>query len=402
MSRAVFLDVSAVALCSLAIVGCGGGDEPPAPIQAVRKQNVPPVPAPAGAPAANPQGQPPAGRPANGAATPGSEGTAPPADADPNDLFVVVAASDTFEVVPRLGEHTTGEMLEVTPLPEGTTGSTFVIGEQTQPAGGTKRTDLTLPPNFSALDDYGYDERGYPHRIVCNVDKSLMALVPAGNFRQGSDDGAENARPAHSVFLDPYYIDVAEVTVAQYLAFRNTLSATDKRTAKLPLNDSDPSRMPVHGVRFTDAIAYAKWCGKELPTEAEWEKAARGTDGETPWGSGRVLFSQRRSPADIDPIMSFPQDVSPYGVWDMAGNVREWCVDWYEPDAYQTAFDRGETFENWTGPRQPGPEFLRVAKGNGPDWHVWHREGLNSAEQIPGVGFRCVLRGKGDARQASR
>ncbi len=383
-------------------VGCGGGEDakptPRAPVVQAPQAAAPVV-------VGGEQPAPAAARPAGGgnpAARPRPKATPLPKGASAGDVFVVVEDGDQFVVSDTPATTNENDEFLVTPKVEGTSSSTFEVVGSRRAAEGTMRPGFALPPNFRVLAQYGFNDQGYPKRILCTTDNSQMALVSPGNFVQGTDDGPENAAPAHSVYLDEYYIDVAEVTLAQYTAFRRTLGDTEKRTARISLNAEGEPFDPVHGVRYSDAVAYAKWCGKELPTEAEWEKAARGTKGEFPWGNGRTFFSRHREQTDVDRIMSFPQDVSPYGVWDMAGNVREWCADWYADDAYQKAFDGGETFSNWIGPRNPGPDYLRVVKGNGPNWAAWHREGLDGAKQVPGVGFRCVLRKPPASRTANR
>ncbi len=152
-----------------------------------------------------------------------------------------------------------------------------------------------------------------------------MVLVPAGEFWMGSDDGDSNTKPRHRVILDAFSIDRQEVTNALYQRF---MSATG-RPAPAAWNDSkyNAQQQPVVGVSWHDADAYCRWAGKRLPTEAEWEKAARGTDGRKyPWGdqwdASRANSDESRfgRPGEVG---SHPTGASPYGAHDMAGNVRE-------------------------------------------------------------------------------
>jgi formylglycine-generating enzyme required for sulfatase activity len=164
-----------------------------------------------------------------------------------------------------------------------------------------------------------------------------MVLVPAGEFWMGSDDGNDDEKPRHRVDLDAYYIDRYEITNGLYQRF---MEATHRGVPRFWSHSHlNGASQPVVGVSWHDAERYCRWVGKRLPTEAEWEKAARGDDGRTyPWGeqwdSSRANSkeSQRIGPA---PVGSYPSGVSPYGAYDMAGNVWEWVADWYVKDYYE-------------------------------------------------------------------
>lgn len=167
-----------------------------------------------------------------------------------------------------------------------------------------------------------------------------MVLVPAGKFTMGTNSGdreGENvprtyndARPEHPVTIAAFYIDKTEVTNADYLKFCQSTHypvPPDWKDGKFPATEAD---FPVTRVSWFEAAAYARWAGKRLPTEAEWEKAARGTDGRTyPWGNDwdeKKLIWARSKP---DKVGLRPASASPYGALDMAGNVYEWTSDWY-------------------------------------------------------------------------
>ena len=162
-----------------------------------------------------------------------------------------------------------------------------------------------------------------------------QVFVPAGTFYMGSENGPRNERPVHEVELDAFHIDKFEVTNAQYMAY---VGATD---AWAPQYISDGSfnqpGQPVVGVSWQQARGYCEWAGMQLPTEAQWEKAAAGIDGRTyPWGNesaddtrGNFNFS-----TELAPVGSFPAGVSPYGAHDMAGNVWEWTLDEYDGGYY--------------------------------------------------------------------
>ncbi|MCU0610859.1 MAG: formylglycine-generating enzyme family protein, partial [Candidatus Eisenbacteria bacterium] len=159
-----------------------------------------------------------------------------------------------------------------------------------------------------------------------------MVHVPAGPFRRGSNRGGLDARPERDIQVSGFYIDRTEVTNAQYRAFLMDIAA-DGSVQELPMGNAN---LPVVSVSWDEAARFAAWAGKRLPTEAEWEKAARGTDGRAyPWGDefdqARVIG---RGAASVQPVGSAPLGASPYGAMDMAGNVREWTADYYDPLYY--------------------------------------------------------------------
>ncbi|MEA3459705.1 MAG: formylglycine-generating enzyme family protein, partial [Chloroflexota bacterium] len=164
-----------------------------------------------------------------------------------------------------------------------------------------------------------------------------MVAIPAGDLIMGSD--LEDERPAHTVFVEAFEIDKFEVTNEQFARFVEEMGyMTDAEKA----GDSmawrtyaeDKPNHPVVKVSWNDAVAYCEWCGKRLPTEAEWEKAARGTEGFVyPWGNEWALGKANTKESGhrgTTIVGSFPDGASPYGVMDMAGNVSEWTTDWYK------------------------------------------------------------------------
>lgn len=185
---------------------------------------------------------------------------------------------------------------------------------------------------------------GLPLRVRRRVDGAEMVLVPAGSFVLGSEM-AEDSRPLRQATLGAYWIDREPVTVARFLAFgRATGHPLPRDWHRQELYD----RHPVVLVDHPGAEAYAGWAGARLPTEAQWEKAARGVDGRHfPWGvefptmdranywrqgKGSVQqtwFEWDRFLTDVD---AFPAGASPFGCLDMVGNASEWCADWYHPD----------------------------------------------------------------------
>ena len=179
-----------------------------------------------------------------------------------------------------------------------------------------------------------------------------MVLIPAGEFEMGSHTGKNNERPVHTVYLDAFYMDIYEVTNAQYKAFIDANPEWQKDNIAPEYHDGVYLRLwdgniypegkanhPVIYVSWYAAMAYAEWAGKRLPTEAEWEKAARGGLVGKSYPSGDTLDTSlanytRNFNAPIA-VGQYPPNG--YGLYDMAGNVSEWCLDEYDPNFYATA-----------------------------------------------------------------
>ena len=224
-----------------------------------------------------------------------------------------------------------------------------------------------------------------------------MAVIPAGEFRMGVDGmiGLEDERPRHKVWLDAYSMDLYEVTVARYTRF---LAATNREppsyweTVKL----AEHGDRPVIGVSWDDAEAYCRWAGKRLPTEAEWEKAARGTDERNyPWGNQKptsdlanyALGARFSYSQVLRPVGTYEKSKSPYGLFDMGGNVWEWTQDWYDGAYYGKSPEK-----NPTGPEQGQFKVLR-----GGSWSdmakymlTYGRFKLLPTTRNSYTGFRCA------------
>lgn len=219
------------------------------------------------------------------------------------------------------------------------------------------------------------------------VDGGLAVWIPQSRFSMGSGAGNRDERPAHQLELEGFYLDVCPVTNAQYAAF---VAATgyQPRQWKSPQGGRELAAV---NLSWEEARLYAEWAGKRLPTEAEWEKAARGPDGRTyPWGN---TFDARRASVlgndynRVSPVGQFTAGASPYGALDMAGNVWEWVADWYGADYYGRS----------PGHHPHGPEQgeHRVLRGGAWICHPRYLRCSQREHQPPShcsrfVGFRCA------------
>jgi formylglycine-generating enzyme required for sulfatase activity len=314
--------------------------------------------------------------------------------------FGVLPASSPAGVPFTVGIQQDADRFAFVPRKVRTDSTKFAYAPGTGPAGlegvglirDDSRTEYELPEGFSAIESAGTSASGLPWRIRGEQDGAVMCLVPEGIFIQGSNSGPPQVGPEHGVLLDAYYIDVREVTSARYEQYRESVG--EKRRVPRPARTARDPQEPVLGVTWAEAHAFALSVGKELPTEAQWEKAARGTDGfKYPWGNGVWVWERPREPSQIDRVGSFRGDTSPCGASDMAGNAREWCTDWYVEKYYtQLMADAGATARNPIGPRTSGGSNMRVVKGGDPRWLVWARSGVVQTEHPNDVGFRCVLK----------
>ena len=231
-----------------------------------------------------------------------------------------------------------------------------------------------------------------------------LVYVPAGEFLMGSADGDADAysheKPQHRVTLDAYWIDKTEVTNGTYArcvqaGACRAPSQTSSSTRSSYYGNPAYENYPVIYVSWNDAQRYCVWAGRRLPTEAEWEKAARGADGRKyPWGNawdaGKVNSSEA-GPKDATAVGSYPAGASPYGALDMAGNVLEWVADWYHANYYA-----GSPARNPTGPASGAYRVLRGGSlrddGGGVGAAVrrsYVPGGVNPGYVNDGYGFRC-------------
>ncbi len=251
---------------------------------------------------------------------------------------------------------------------------------------------------------------------IVGKDGAPMVLVPSGPFPMGvppgDRDGGRDEYPRHEVSLDGFYIDKFEVTNGKYWEF---VKVTGHR---IPQHPQNPSRTlwengriseslgerPVINVDWFDAEAYCRWTSKRLPTEAEWEKAARGTDDRRfPWGNmepthKHLNYNQQwQGEKTLMPVGSYEAGKSPYGAYDMAGNVWEWVADWYDPLYYEKSPDKNP----------PGPETgtHKVLRSSGwsvetPLVRIFTRVKSDPLNRNDSTGFRCAV-GAPEARVKS-
>ncbi len=237
-------------------------------------------------------------------------------------------------------------------------------------------------------------------------DGAPMMLIPAGPFLMGvptwARDGGRDEYPNHEVDLPAYFIDKYEVTNGRYLEF---IRETGHRA---PRHSSDATKdlwqeglmpesivpLPVINVDWFDAKAYCEWAGKRLPTEAEWEKAGKGTDDRRfPWGDvepthKHLNFNQTwRGEQTLVPVGMYEPGKSPYGLYDMAGNVWEWVADWYDATYYQ--------WSPRSNPQGPGQGKRKVIRSSGwqvetPQVRIFTRVASDPHDRNHSTGFRCA------------
>jgi formylglycine-generating enzyme required for sulfatase activity len=314
-------------------------------------------------------------------------------------LFVDVPLVIARNVPPPVVPERQPDVIAVEPAPPAAPGpAEVVVAPPPVPPEPRKETGLTferadiparpLPGGFRPRPEAGVHPTGWPLEITCDKDGAAMVLVPGGDFLMGRDDGPGAERPAHRVALSAYYIDQHEVTARQFEIFAR---ATGRRPTPRSEGDgeADPDAMPATRVSANDAYQYAEWAGKALPTEAQWEMAARTTDGRLfPWGNDPP--GREREPGRLAPVMSDPLDLSPYGVFDLAGNVREWTQDWFDPRFYQQ--HRGAVVTEPANPtrgRSRTPEV--TIRGGSPNGTATWRAGMRPDSRLNDLGFRCVL-----------
>ena len=283
----------------------------------------------------------------------------------------------------------------------------LLSGCTTAPAGeAVPPTETGLPP--TATPDLTPSATGIPEEIIDEMGV-VMRFVPAGEFLMGSSF-KDNEKPAAQVYLDAFYIDKYEVTNRHYKACVDQgiclAPAFDHRQTS---NYASPDyygspgydNYPVIWVDWQMANTFCAWRGTRLPTEAEWEKAARGTDGRTyPWGENfgcdyaNMAIQGEGCVGDTTEAGMYLLGVSPYGLYDMAGNVVEWTSSFYAPYPYDPSDGREDQ-------AVPGSRVIRGGSwffdGQGlfivdETWsQTTHRDPMSPTQPMPDMGFRCAV-----------
>jgi formylglycine-generating enzyme required for sulfatase activity len=266
----------------------------------------------------------------------------------------------------------------------------------------------------------------YPQTILRSQDGMIMVLIPANTFTMGASENdfsaGQDERPEHEVRLSQFYIDKFEVNVEQYAAFLNRLGAYERACEKVDcawpnelagytsyllrqdLGDGTVqyfsktgfANYPINHVSWYGAKVYCESVGARLPTEAEWEYAARGEDGRIyPWGNiqpkpgGDLAIFQSESYEEMQPVDALPNGASPFAVFGMAGSMWEWTADWYKETWYEES--------NISNPTGPETGFARVIRGGAWPFNnqadrirATNRSSLTPDFISSAVGFRCV------------
>lgn len=235
-------------------------------------------------------------------------------------------------------------------------------------------------------------------------DGMIEVYIPAGEFIMGSSDGDDHEKPPHKVILDDFWIDQTPVTNAMFTRFLGERGnqAEDRADWYYPefgrikqvkgvwRVEDNFEQHPVVSVSWYGAHAYAQWVGAKLPTEAQWEKAARGTDRRNyPWGNTKpdsTLANYNQNVGTTTPVGSYPAGSSPYRLLDLAGNAWEWCADWYGGDYYAKSPPRN--------PQGPASGKGHVVRGGswfnkGGYLRAAFRDRFNPIDCVVVLGFRC-------------
>lgn len=255
----------------------------------------------------------------------------------------------------------------------------------------TEEPTLTITPSPTL---------GISSTMISPKDNMILVYIPAGKFRMGFQGQESDEKPIHAVDLDVFWIDQTEVTNAMYALCVNEGDCNrpgsfGSRTHPSYYGNPEFDEYPVIYVSWEDADNYCKWASRTLPTESQWEKAARGTDQRSyPWGEqidcsrANYFDGNKFCVGDTSPVKSYESGKSYYGLYDMAGNVWEWVADWYDEDYYD--------IPPTPNPLGPSTGIYRVARGG--SWsdtdflaRSSNRGSYSPKGKVENRGFRCAL-----------
>lgn len=277
-----------------------------------------------------------------------------------------------------------------------------VVPQHVQPV--TAATSIIVP-TIDAVPVFNTEPTPIDEKLRA-ADGQPMVFVPAGDFllgsRQDDPEADEDEKPQRVIYLDGFWIDKTEISNARYQ--KCVAAGVCAESAVLWSRYRQPD-LPVVSVSWEQASAYCHWAGGRLPSEAEWEKAARGADGRSyPWGDhfdgtrlnycDKNCIADWRDPTADDgysytaPVGSYLAGASPFGALDMSGNVWEWTADWYAPDAYQSA-----PYKNPGGPENGRQRVIRGGSWlyNGRSLRTTERHKEAPHYRYENIGFRCVV-----------
>ena len=237
-------------------------------------------------------------------------------------------------------------------------------------------------------------EEPYSGAVATNLQTgAVMVYVPSGEFMMGSESGESNESPTHSVYLDRFWIYQTEVTNSMYQkCVRTGVCSVPDKAQNFHYYDLVYGDHPMVYVNWNDSDIYCQWAGGRLPSEAEWEMTARGTEGANiyPWGDdlpSGYYANYGAIVGDTMPVGSYPTGQSPYGLLDMTGNAVEWVEDWYDAGYYVNS-----PSENPSGPDNGLERVLRGGSWNNSEINIMvtKRSSELPYQGSDPIGFRCV------------
>lgn len=291
-------------------------------------------------------------------------------------------------------------------VPVRLTSLTGDVGDSVKPGDGKKILWNAL------VDQPNINSSGYRVQIIATEHVDGMVLLPGGAFLMGNNQGLLDEQPAREVSIDTFLIDKYEVTNQQFVRFLNENGKNEDENENILIDLTDPdvrlliidgqfrattvfANHPVTEVTWYGASAYAKWAGKRLPTEAEWEYAARGYDGRLyPWGNAEATYQYSNYQGNLgntEKVYQYPKGRSQFGLYNMSGNVWEWVADAYNADFYSLA-PTADNPVNTVDSLSLTPRVLRGGSWYSSDKEITctKRSHQPPTEAANSIGFRCA------------